>query len=139
MTYQVLLVQQALDVTGSGEKLADRGPTQDAVNYTGDRRTAIELSGHVTRNFFSHDTLTFHYNEVGRVRDSSTVLQLAQCSEQTLCGCFRSTIADSSGPVRWQRRGGLEGIYEPVEWPQSCRRSVCSAVSESRPLQWCAD
>ena len=139
VTYQVLLVQQALDVSGSGEKLSDRGPTQHAVDYTGDRRTGIDLSGHVTRNYFSRDALIFRYNEVGRVRDSSTVLELVQCTEQTLCGCFRSTIADSSGPVWWQHRGGLEQIYEPVEQPRSCRRAACSAINETWPLQWCED
>ncbi len=139
VTYQALLVQQGLDVSGSGEKLSDRGPAQDAVDYSGERRTGIELTGHATRNFFSRDALTFHYNEVGRVRESSTVLQLVQCSEQTLCGCFRSTIADSSGPVWWQRRGGLERIYEPVEQPPSCRSAVCSTIDESRPSQWCAN
>ena len=139
VTYQTLLVQQALDVSGSGEKLSDRGPTQDAVDYTGDRRTGIDLSGHITRNYFSRDALIFHYYEAGRVRDSSTVLQLVQCSERALCGCFRSTIADSSGSVWWQRRGGLERIFEPVEQPRSCRSAVCSGVNASRPLQWCAD
>ena len=139
VTYQALLVQQALDVSGSGEKLSDRGPTQDAVDYTGDRRTGIGLSGHVTRNYFSPDALVFRYEEAGRVRDSSTVLRLAQCGEQTLCGCFRSTIADSSGSVWWQRRGGLEQIYEPLEKPRSCRSSICSTIDESRSSELCAD
>lgn len=139
ITYQALLVQQAFDVSGSGEKLSDRGPAQDAVDYTGDRRTGIDLSGHVTRNFFSPDALVLHYDEAGRVRDSSTVLQLVQCAEETLCGCFRSTIADSSGSVWWQRRGGPDEIYEPLEQPQSCLRAACSADNESRPSRWCAN
>ena len=37
VTYQALLVQQALDVSGSGEQLSDRSPTQDAVDNTGNR------------------------------------------------------------------------------------------------------
>ncbi|MDE0261431.1 MAG: hypothetical protein OXJ37_03395 [Bryobacterales bacterium] len=72
VTYQALLIQEALELSGTGEKLSDRGPQSSGVDYTNDKRTNIEVTGNVTRNYFSPDTLVIHYNEVGRRRESST-------------------------------------------------------------------
>jgi len=129
VTYQVLLVQEGLKLTGHGEKLSDRGPTQAAVDYAGDRRTNIRVQGTVARNFFSPDTLLLHYSEAGRRRESATIHRLAQCGREALCGCFRSTIADTSGSVWWRRRGGLERMYEPVDRPDDCRGANCGAAA----------
>ena len=125
VTYQVLLVQEGLSLSGHGEKLSDRGPGQDPVDYAGDRRTNIAVRGTITRNYLSRDTLVLHYNEEGRRRDSSTVHRVAQCGAGVLCGCFRSTIADTTGSVWWRRRGELSGLYEPVKRPDHCRGSEC--------------
>ena len=129
LTYQVLLIQEALNLSGHGEKLSDRGPTQDAVNYTGDRRTNIRIRGTVTRNYFSSDTLLIHYNEKGRRRNSATIHRLVRCGREALCGCFRSTIADTSGSVWWQHRGGRDRLYEPVGRPDNCPGGSCRAAA----------
>ncbi|MYD92951.1 MAG: hypothetical protein F4Y02_04515 [Chloroflexi bacterium] len=127
VTYQVLLVQDGLGVSGHGEKVSDRGPGGDATDYAGARRTNIEMQGTVTRNYLSRDTLLLHYDEEGRRRDSATVHRLVQCGAGMLCGCFRSTIADTTGSVWWQRRGSLDLLYEPVERPDNCPGASCWA------------
>ena len=133
VTYQVLLVQEGLKLSGHGEKLSDRGPTQDAVDYTGNRRTNIRIRGTVARNYFSPDTLLLHYEEMGRQRVSATIHRLAQCGPEALCGCFRSTIADTSGSVWWRRHVDLERMYEPIERPDNCRGASCGAGAGQCP------
>ena len=129
VTYQVLLYQEGLSLSGHGEKLSDRGPTQDAVDYTGDRRTTIGIRGVIERSYFSSDTVRIHYGEAGRRRGSATFHRLAHCGRDALCGCFRSTIADTSGPAWWQRRGGLDRIHEPVKRPDDCGGADCRTAA----------
>ncbi len=127
VTYEVLLSQEGLNLSGHGEKLSDRGPTQDAVDYVGESRTNIKVNGIITHNYLwrSHDTLQLHYNERGDRRDSATIQRLVLCGSEVLCGCFRSTIADTTGSVWWQRRGKLSSMYDPVEPPKHCSRTDC--------------
>ena len=41
--------------------------------------------------------------------------------------CIRFTIADTTGSVWWQRRGGPGRLYQPVEPPEDCRGASCWA------------
>ena len=127
VTYQALLIQEGLELSGSGEKLSDRGPLIDPVDYGGDRRTNIEVVGHVTRNYFSPDALVIHYDEQGSLRNSSTLHQLAYFDARTMCGCFQSTIADTLGSVWWERLDDRNDFYEPVGEPAVCRDVYCGA------------
>ena len=126
VTYQVLLLQDGIRLSGGGEKVSERGPTQDSVDYEGDRRTSIDLAGTIADNYFSGDTSVVQYNESGRRRESSTVHRLALCGPDIMCGCYRSMIADSSGRVWWQRGQGREGLERPVEELAACRNVDCS-------------
>ena len=128
VTYQVLLLQDGTRFSGGGEKVSERGPTQDPVHYIGDKRTNIDVTGTINHNYFSGDTLVVQYNESGRRRASSTIHRLALCGPHIMCGCFRSTIADTSGRVWWQRGQELMDIYQPVEEPLICGRIDCSAA-----------
>ena len=65
VTYQALLVQEGLDLSGTGEKLSDRGRDVEPVDYDSDRRANIEVMGTVTRSYFSPDALVIHYREAG--------------------------------------------------------------------------
>ena len=38
---------------------------------------------------------------------------------EAMDGRFSSTIADSSGPVWWQRRDGEDQVFDPVKRPAS--------------------
>ena len=113
VTYQALLIQEDRKLSGSGEKLSDRGPIQDAKNYVGKDRTKIQIVGNIRHNFFSRDEIVFHYKEEGELRESSTTHRLRQCGQDTMSGRFCTTIANTSGPVRWQRSAsGIDN--EPV-------------------------
>ena len=129
VTYQVLLIQEGLQLSGSGEKLSERGPTQGITTYTGRDRINIELTGSVLRNYFSPNTLVLHYKEKGADRESSTVHRLLQYGQEAMCGCFWTTIADTSGSVWWQRGGDLNQRDKLVERPEICCRVDCSATT----------
>ena len=120
VTYQALLVQEGLDLSGTGEKLSDRGPEGEQVEYDSNRRTNIEIMGNVTRNFFSPDALVIHYREAGRRRESSTLHQLEYFDSETMCGYFQPTIADTVGSVWWERVDDREGLYKPLDRPSEC-------------------
>ena len=51
-----------------------------------------------------------HYRESGRWRESSTLHRLVYFGEQTMCGCFQSTVADTLGPIWWQRVGDRDSF-----------------------------
>ena len=120
VTYQVLLFQDGLDLSGNGEKMSDRGPTQDPVDYDGDRRTPLRIAGTITRNYFSADAVTLHYMEEGRRRESFSLHRLPYVDSHTMCGCFHTTVANSSGTVSWRRASNREELYEPVDQPARC-------------------
>ena len=130
VTYQALLIQEGLELFGTGEKLSDLEPEGSRVEYTNDKRTNIEVVGNITRNYFSPDTLVIHYNEEGRRRESSTLHQLVYFDEQTMCGCFQSTIADTVGSVWWERIKDRDNFYEPVSKP-----AICSTDCEASRLE----
>lgn len=120
VTYGVLMTQDGFNLSGHGEKLSDRGPGQVDVNYSGERRTNIEITGRITRRYFSRDVLVLRYKEVGERRESSTIQRVVLCSHDAMGGCFLTTIADTSGPVRWQRLVSREDRYEPVTQLEAC-------------------
>ena len=130
-TYQALLIREGLDLSGTGEKLSDRGPDVEPVNYDSSRRTGIEIIGTITRNYFSPDTLVIHYREAGRQRESSTLHELEYFDAETMCGCFQSTIADTVGSVWWDRVDGRDGLYEPVARPGVCGDVDCGRDSRT--------
>lgn len=133
VTYQALLIQEGLELSGTGEKLSDRGPLIEPVDYDSDRRSNIRLVGHVTRNYFSPDALVIHYDEQGRVRQSSTLHQLVYFDASTMCGCFQSTIADTLGSVWWERMDDRNDFYEPVRAPTVCRDVKCGSSPSEIP------
>lgn len=129
VTYEMIWIQDGFKLSGHGEKLSDRGPTQNSVDYVGDQRIDIELTGRITRRYFSQDVLVLQYKEFGLKRESSTVQRLTLCSKDALSGCFLTTIANTSGPVWWQRIASHDDVYKPVEQPKGCDGTVdCSAA-----------
>ena len=129
VTYQALLIQEGLELSGTGEKLSEKTPGSDLVKYDGDKRTSIQIVGNVTRAYFSRDTLVIHYNEAGDRRDSATLHQLEYFDAQTMCGCFQSTIANTYGSVWWERLGERDDFYRPAELPNVCSHVDCPVSS----------
>lgn len=130
VTYQVLMIQDGFNLSGHGEKISERGPTQKALDYVGAQRTSIEVIGRITRRFFLGDVVVFRYKEAGLRRETSTIQRLVLCSRGALSGCFLTTIADTSGPVRWQPVFSQDGKYEPVERSSSCDETFdCKAAA----------
>ena len=118
VTYQVLLIQDGLELSGSGEKLSDRGAGQPLRDYKGEDRGHIQIVGGIKRNYFSRDAVVLHYREEGQSRESSTLHQLVEYGRESMSGRFSTTIANTSGPVLWQRRASIfesDRIYEPAE------------------------
>lgn len=125
VTYQALLIQDGLQLRGTGEKLSAMRPTFDLEQYVGIARTNITVEGSIKRNYFSRDELVIHYEEDGGKRTSSTLHQLEHFNPNVMCGCFLSTIADTTGAVWWQKvtdREQLAGA-EPLSMPPTCKIS----------------
>ena len=130
VTYQVLLMQDDFSLSGHGEKISERGTKQEAINYVGAERTSIEVTGRITRRFFLGDVVAFRYKEAGLRRETSTIQRLVLCSRSALSGCFLTTIADTSGPVRWQAIFSQDDKYEPVEQSSLCDETLdCSTAA----------
>ena len=134
VTYEMIWIQDGFKLSGHGEKLSDRGPTQNSVDYVGDQRIDIELTGRITRRYFSQDVLVLQYKEFGLKRESSTVQRLTLCSKDALSGCFLTTIANTSGPVWWQRIASRDDMYKPVEPPKDCGDAIDCVAAMMRSL-----
>ena len=125
VTYQTLIVQDDLQLSGTGEKLSAVGPEFELEQYVGKSRTNIHIDGSIKRNYFSRDELVIHYEEEGGKRNSSTLHQLEHFDPNVMCGCFLSTIADTTGTVWWQRVADREQLVEakPLQKPSTCKAS----------------
>lgn len=123
-TYKVLLIQDGLNVSGTGEKVSDKLPGKEAYEFTPDqkKKLGIEVSGYIERKFFSRDVLVLHINNQGAKRLTSTLHQVKHFSETTMSGCFKTTAASASGPARWERIDWRPGKFDnmPLETPDSC-------------------
>lgn len=125
VTYQALIVQEALSLKGLGEKLSAVGPTLSREEYQPKDRVNIELSGYVTNNFFSPDEFVFQYKEAGTIRDSSSLHSVILNSDGSGCGCFQSTIAATRGLVQWQRLTDTSRASDPIEKSAMCKSHPC--------------
>ena len=123
VTYQALLIQEGLHLTGSGEKMSAVSPTIAQEEYPSADRANVELSGNIRRNYFSPDELIIHYKEAGARRESSTLHELKYFDPQAMCGCFVTTIASTRGTVWWRRVEDRIGLAAPVS-----KMDVCGAV-----------
>lgn len=129
VTYQTLMTQEGLKLSATGEKLSDRGPQIDPVDYTNDRRVNIDMVGNISRSYFGPDKVVVHYREAGRRRPSSTLQTLETIDARTMCGCFQSTIADTIGSVWWQKVEDRRNLYDPVTRPAQCASTTCREMT----------
>ena len=124
-TYQALIVQEGLSLSGLGEGLSSVGPSVPRENYKPKDRVNIELSGYVKNNFFSPDEFILQYKERGAVRESATLHNVVLSSDGSGCGCFQSTIAATRGLVQWRRMTTTDRASDPIERSAACQARPC--------------
>jgi len=98
MSYTLLLQQEGQVLRGVTEKVSEEinGETKKYQSYD---RVHGEVSGTIAYSVFSDSTLDLVIRENGRIRGSSTILNLEVVSQERLVGTFTSTAASSKGAV----------------------------------------
>ncbi|MEM1401241.1 MAG: hypothetical protein AAGF58_15245 [Pseudomonadota bacterium] len=105
LRYTAVIIQQGTNFHGTGEKDAERLPNSDRwMEYSGGGRIPIEITGYIQRRFLGRDSIVLHIQERGTRRQSSAFQRLTLSGGDALVGTFDTTVADTSGPVRWERR-----------------------------------
>ncbi len=101
LTFNVLLQQHEVEITGSGEKVSEfyKGEQKE---YIGAERVSIQITGKVKKKLFGEDEVHLRFTEHGKLRDSSTMQKLIIKADK-LDGTYTSTVADQSGIVNWKR------------------------------------
>lgn len=103
VTYIVLLWQEGNRIHGSGEKVQDEIKDGSIRKYTGSDRSRIEIRGYVTKRYLRKSKVVLHFAELSEKRVSTTMQSLLIPDKKTMEGKYASTIANSSGKVRWTR------------------------------------
>jgi len=127
VTYETLLIQHNMSLHGTGEKISAVSPTIPFEHYSEQDRINLKITGSIDRKYFSRDELTIHYEEDGKSRHSSTLHRLTHFDENSMCGCFSSTIADTNGTVVWERVTHRDRLVsaQPVERTEACKITNC--------------
>lgn len=100
--YTLLLQQEGQVLRGVTEKVSEEieGETKSYQPYD---RVHGQASGTIAYRVFSNSTIDLVILENGRVRESSSILNLEVVSQDRLEGTFTSTAADSKGTVVFSR------------------------------------
>jgi hypothetical protein len=102
--FDVLLQQNGREITGTGEKVAEKSKGGEKYEFERDKRVHIEITGKLRNNFIIDDKVFLHFVEHGRIRESSTVENMKILSNKLMEGTFFSTAADSSGKTFWKKK-----------------------------------
>ncbi len=103
LRYYVLLWQEGNTIKGTGEKIYEKTDSNERC-YVGKDRSQVKITGYLTKKYFSKDAIIIHYEEIGEIRNSSTMHKLAYNNQDKLNGSFVSTIANQTGKATWTRR-----------------------------------
>ena len=101
--YEVILIQDGLHLTGTGEKVEEIHKDGTKLEYEGESRIPIAIAGTIDYNYLSHNNLNLHYKESGHERESASFHRLTIFDTLRMSGAWESTIANSSGTVSWRR------------------------------------
>lgn len=104
LRYYVLLWQEGNQIKGTGEKIYEKTKAYEPKEYVGKDRSRIEISGYLTKRYFSKDLIVIHYGEENEERKSSTIHNLIFKDINKMDGYFVSTIANQQGKAIWTRR-----------------------------------
>ena len=103
LTYDVILVQQGSNISGTGEKTSERTRSSGSHEYQPANRVRVELEGAIRYRFFASNLIDVHLKEQGRERETSSYLKLEYVDDHELSGTFLSTAADSRGTAVLRR------------------------------------
>jgi hypothetical protein len=103
LRYTVVLIQEGLQLKGSGEKIFEKNKVEE-IEYIGKNRSIIEVSGIINKNLFSKSNVEIHYKEKNEVRESSSIHNVNIQDFNSMSGSFVSTIANQQGKAKWIRR-----------------------------------
>ena len=102
--YQVVIIQDELKLSGTGEKFSEKSAGDGVIKeLSGKSRTPIKLKGYIEKNLFTKNTVVLTVEEEGSIRKSSTFYRLNEVSDDKMEGEFDSTIAMSHGNAIWSR------------------------------------
>ena len=102
LRYVAMVWHEGYVVHGTVEKIYERSSTGER-NYIGENRTRGEIQGYIETNYLSRHRLFLHVVETGEKRESTCFHQLEFTPNDRIVGTFRSTVAEQSGAVSWQR------------------------------------
>ena len=109
--YKITLIQNGLQISGSGEK--DREVAANGSrNYKGSDRISIQISGSIEKFYTKPDLIRIHWIENGENRQSSTIHQLKISGNKLqgdLVGNFHKTAGPTIGRSNWKRSAWKSG------------------------------
>ena len=105
VNYDYIINQEGNALVGSGEKISEDSGS-GVIEYDPKERTHLNLTGAVTYKIFSSNVVDILSKEEGRLRPSSTIIKLTVESPESMVGTFISTVAKSSGIVRFTKVNG---------------------------------
>ncbi|MDF3123694.1 hypothetical protein [Rheinheimera sp. 1928-s] len=103
LRYLVLVARTGNTIYGSAEKIYEKNQNEEKP-YNGKQRTQVKITGHIERNYLGQDKICIHIEEVGKLRNSTTIHILSQEKDGSLTGRFASTISNQIGQVTWKKR-----------------------------------
>jgi hypothetical protein len=107
LTYVAFLFQEGNTVYGTGEKVLEESNKNLHLEFTGEHRTRIKISGNIKRYYrpFKKKKLILHYEELGEIRVSTTIHILDICNNNNqMDGKFYSSVADQDGLSSWIKK-----------------------------------
>jgi len=109
--YQVVIIQDELKLSGTGEKFSEKSTVDSKEKeLSGKSRTPIKLTGYIEKNLFTTNKVVITVEEEGLIRSSSTFFRMKNVDDNKMIGRFDSTIAMSHGRATWQRVKNDVGI-----------------------------
>lgn len=102
LRYMAILWQEGNHVEGTAEKIYERSSEGERPYYAGNR-IRCDIKGYIEQNYFDENRILLHIIEKGEIRESSSFQNLGVEINSTMTGKFKSTAANQSGDVRWQR------------------------------------
>src|SRR5665213_1608211 len=102
LKYEATLWQAGPSVKGSAEKIFEHN-SREAFEYDNAKRTRGDLEGYIDRFYLRRNRIVLHLGEKGRLRDSSSILDL-HIEKADLVGTLQSTAAGTFAKVTWSRQ-----------------------------------